>query len=94
MVDSTALFKIQYCFLVDFTFFKIVNFLFLIVSPVNLYGHSVQVFECFKTCTDTVRSVRSGGYAHDSEQGRVHAIRGRVRSCGGITVILGEMTHH
>ena len=29
-----------------------------------MYGHSVQVFEHFETCTDTVRSVRSGGYAH------------------------------
>ena len=28
-----------------------------------MYGHSIQVSECFKTCTDTVRSVRSGGYA-------------------------------
>ena len=37
---------------------------FAISSLVNLYGHSVQVFEHFETCTDTVRSVRSGGYAH------------------------------
>ena len=32
----------------------------------NLYGHSVQVFGPPKTCTDTVRSVRSGGDAHDA----------------------------
>ena len=30
----------------------------------NLYGHSVQVSGPSKTCTDTVRSVRSGGDAH------------------------------
>ena len=54
-------------FWVDFkTFFKDRTlFSFLFSSLVNLHGYSVQVFEYSETRTDTARSVRSGGYAHD-----------------------------
>ena len=49
------------CLTVFKTFFN--NFF----SCQNLYGHSVQVLGPPKTCTDTVRSVRSGGDAHAVE---------------------------
>ena len=50
----------------------------------NLYGHSVQVFEHFETCTDTDRSVRSGGYAHVQDESgprrKNQETTGRIRS--------------
>ena len=60
---------------VDFkTFFKDRTlFFFLFSSLVNLHGYSVQVFEYSETRTDTVRSVRSGGYAYDFHSTEVRA---------------------
>ena len=44
----------------------------------------VQVFEHFETCTDTVRSVRSGGYAHAQDESgprrKNQDTTGRIRS--------------
>ena len=62
-------------FWADFkTFLKIVQFsFFLFSSLVNLHGYSVPVFEHSETRTDTVRSVRSGGYAHDFHRTEVRA---------------------
>ena len=37
---------------------------FRCISLAHLYGHSVQVLRGLETCTDTVRSVRSGADAH------------------------------
>ena len=55
---------------------------FLFSSLVNLHGYSVQVItreysvqEYSETRTDTVRSVRSGGYAHD-----FHSTESEVRA--------------
>ena len=59
------MFKITFYFGVDFTIIQDRRIFLFFNSPINLYGHSVQVFECFETGTDIVRSVRSGGYAHD-----------------------------
>ena len=46
---------------------------FLFSSLVNLHGYSVQVFEHSETRTDTVRSVRNGGYTHDFHSTEVSA---------------------
>ena len=64
--------NIDLCLFEDF--FKIVHFsFFLFSSLVNLHGYSVQVFEYSETCTDIVRRVRSGGYAHDFHSTEVRA---------------------
>ena len=60
---------------VDFkTFFKIVHlsFFFLVVS-LTCTDIPYKFFEYSETRTDTVRSVRSGGYAHDFHSTEVRA---------------------